>query len=89
MPRVGGVEQERVEHRDERLRALEAEALLPEVLRVQEALERLGRVQALEDAALLLGSSGGSACAPSTCSWIHSFWSGSWMCMYSTPMVRA
>ena len=25
----------------------------------------------------------------STCSWIHSFWSGSWMCMYSTPTVRA
>ena len=25
---------------------------------------------------------------PSTRSWIHSFWSGSWMCMYSTPTVR-
>ena len=36
-----GVEQE-VEHRDQRLRAFEAEALLPEELRVQEALERLG-----------------------------------------------
>ena len=25
----------------------------------------------------------------STRAWIHSFWSGSWMCMYSTPIVRA
>ena len=26
--------------------------------------------------------------APSICSWIHRFSSGSWMCMYSTPTVR-
>ena len=51
--RVGGLGAERVEHRDERLGAFEAEALLPEVLRVQEALERLGRVEPLEDAVLL------------------------------------
>ena len=60
----------------------------PEVLRVQEALERLGRVEPVEDAALLLGRDAGAGGA-STCSWIHSFWSGSWMCMYSTPTVRA
>ena len=26
---------------------------------------------------------------PSTWRWIQSFWSGSWMCMYSTPTDRA
>ena len=44
----GRVEQE-VEHRDERLGALEAEALLAQVLRVQEPLEGLGRVERRED----------------------------------------
>ena len=44
----GRVEQE-VEHRDQRLGAFEAEALLAQVLRVQEPLERLGRVQRRED----------------------------------------
>jgi hypothetical protein len=39
---------------DGRLAALEAEALLADVARVQEALEDLGLVQRLEDAALLL-----------------------------------
>ena len=39
---VGGAVEQEVEHRDERLGAFEAEALLPEVLRVQEPLERLG-----------------------------------------------
>ena len=48
-----GVEQER-EHRDQRLRAFEAEALLPEELRVQEALERLGRVEPGEDLDLVV-----------------------------------
>ena len=38
-----------------RLGALEAEALVAHVLRVQEPLERLGRVQPLEDVALVLG----------------------------------
>ena len=80
------VEQE-VEHRDQRLRAFEAEALLPEELRVQEALERLGRVQRGEDARASRRRSA-STCTPSTCCWIHAFWSGSWMCMYSTPIVR-
>ncbi len=50
---VGGEGAQRVEHRHERLGPLEAEPLLPEVLRVQEALERLGRVQPLEDPVLL------------------------------------
>ena len=54
---------------------------------MQEALERLGRVEPLEDPVLL--RRGGDRRAPSTRSWIHSFWSGSWMCMYSTPTVRA
>ena len=47
------VEQER-EHRDQRLRAFEAEALLAEELRVQEPLERLGRVEPAEDLDLVV-----------------------------------
>ena len=52
--RVARARAERVEHGHERLRPFEAEALLPQVLRVQEPLERLGRVEPLEDAVLLL-----------------------------------
>jgi hypothetical protein len=33
-------------------------------------------------------SASGTTLTPSTCSWIQRFCSGSWMCMYSTPMVR-
>ena len=51
---VGGLRQQRVEHGDGRLRALEREALLSQVLGVQEALERLGGVQLVEDVALLV-----------------------------------
>jgi hypothetical protein len=42
----GGLDQ-RVEHRDERARALEREALLPDVLDVQELLERVRLEHAL------------------------------------------
>ena len=49
----GGVEQ-RVEQHDGRLRALEAEPLLPDVAGVQEALEHLRRVETAEDVPLLL-----------------------------------
>ena len=41
--------------RDRRLRAFEAEALLADVLGAEEALEGLGRVEAVEDVALLVG----------------------------------
>ena len=51
---VGGGAGQRVEHRDERLGAFEAEPLLAEVLGVQEALERLGGVEPFEDAVLLV-----------------------------------
>ncbi len=51
---VGGAVDEEVEHRDQRLRAFEAEALLAEELGVQESLERLGVVQRGEDAALVV-----------------------------------
>ena len=53
-PGVGGFVEEELQHRDERLAAFEAEALLPEVLRVEEALERLGRVERGEDLELLV-----------------------------------
>ena len=41
----------------------------------------------LEDVALLVGGRA-RASTPSTCSWIQRFSSGSWMCMYSMPIVR-
>jgi hypothetical protein len=75
-----------VEDRDGRLGALEAEALLADVLGGEELLEGLGGVEPAEDVALLVGVELGLT--PSTCSWIQRFSSGSWMCMYSMPMVR-
>ena len=85
---VGRAVDQEVEHRDQRLGAFEAEALLAEELRVQEALERLGAVQRRRgcDACRRVDV---SPCTPSTFCWIQAFWSGSWMCMYSTPIVRA
>ena len=55
---LGRLVQDGVEQRDRRLGPLEAEALLADVAGVQEALEGLGRVQALEDVVLLLGREG-------------------------------
>jgi hypothetical protein len=52
---VGGGLADRVEQRDQRLAALDAEPLLPHVLGVQEALERLGRVEAAQDPQLVVG----------------------------------
>ena len=51
---VGRAVEEELEHRDQRLRAFEAEALLTQELRVQEAFERLGAVQGRQDAALVV-----------------------------------
>ena len=53
--RVGRFGAERVEHGNEGLGTFEAEPLLPEVLGVQEPLERLGRVEPFEDSQLLGG----------------------------------
>ncbi len=52
---LGGLGQDLVEHRDDRLTALEAEPLLSDELGLQERLERLGGVQPTQDAQLLLG----------------------------------
>ena len=49
-PAARGVVEHAVEERDERLAALEREALVADVLRVQEALEALGLDQLLQDA---------------------------------------
>src|SRR5690606_4912819 len=49
-----GAVDDAVEQRDERLAALEREALLADVLRLQERLERLGLVELAEDAQLLV-----------------------------------
>jgi hypothetical protein len=50
---VGRLLDERVEHRDGALGPLEREALVSDVLRVQETLERLGGSDAVEDVDLL------------------------------------
>ena len=47
-----------VEQRDQRLRPFEPEALLPDELRVEEALEELGRADLLEDAQPLVRGEG-------------------------------
>ena len=52
---VGGGREDRVEDRDRRLGALEPEALRAHVLRGEELLERLGRVEPFEQAAELVG----------------------------------
>lgn len=49
---LGGLVEHRVEQRDDGLAALQREALLADVLRLQERLERLGRVQLAEDVLL-------------------------------------
>ena len=51
---LGGRVDDRVEQRDDGLAALQREALLADVLRLQEGLEGLGRVQPAQDAQLLL-----------------------------------
>ena len=51
---IGGIGDHGVEQRDQRLAALQREALLADVLGLQEGLEGLGRVEAAEDAELLL-----------------------------------
>ena len=51
---VDGLVEDRVEDHDRRLRTFEAETLLPDVAGVEEALEDLGRVETVEDVALLL-----------------------------------
>ena len=84
---VGRVGEDLVEDRDRRLGTLDAEPLRADVLRGEELLERLGRVQPLEDPVLLfLGRL--LVLAVSTLSWIQICSSVFWMCMYSTPIVR-
>ena len=65
---LGGALQDLVEQRDERLAALEAEALLADVLGLQERLERLGLVELAEDAQLLVVAGLLRTCAR-RCSW--------------------
>ena len=53
-PLVGGGLEDGVEDRDQALAALDAEALLPDPLGAEELLERLGRVEPVEDVALVV-----------------------------------
>ncbi len=57
-PRRPGVLDDRVEQRDQRLPALEREALLADVFGLQELLEGLGRDQPLEEAERVLRGAG-------------------------------
>jgi hypothetical protein len=82
-----GVLDHGVEHRDQALAALAREALLPDVARVQVALEGLGGGDALEDPLLLRGSKAGVESVPSKRFWIQRFSSVEEMYMYSMPMV--
>ena len=52
--RLGGGLQHLVQQRDQRLAALQREALLADVLGLQEGLERLGRVEPVEHVLLLV-----------------------------------
>ena len=62
LPGHGGGVDHGVEQRHGRLGPLQAEPLLADVLGLEELLERLGGVQAIEDPALLLGAElGGDA----------------------------
>ena len=58
---LGGARQDAVEQRDDRLAALEREALLADELGLQEGLERLGGVEPAQDAQLLLAGGLGVA----------------------------
>ena len=59
-PLVGRDVEDRLEGHDRRLPALEAEALLADVARVQEAFEDLGLVQRLEHAMLVVDAQRGT-----------------------------
>ena len=86
-PASAALGEDLVEDRDRRLGALDAEPLRADVLRGEELLERLGGVQALEDAVLLLlGRRRAARSRPWL--WIQRCSSVFWMCMYSTPIVR-
>src|SRR6266498_3273856 len=78
--------QDLIEERDQRLAALQREAPLADVLRLQARLEGLGGVEPVEDVLLLVGR--GFSWWRSTREAIQRRSSGSWMCMYSTPTRR-
>ena len=88
--RARGVVEDAVQQRDERLAALQREALVADVLRVQEALEALRLHQLLQDAPAGRRRPGRLRLrVDSIRSCSQSLRSGSAMYMYSTPMVAA
>ena len=73
---------------DEALAAFQREALLADVLGVQEALQAFGGGQAVEDVLLLLGGEVAACCGCDSSFCCHQrFWPWSLMYMYSAPMV--
>ena len=77
-----------LERRDQRLRAIEAEALGAGVLDVEELLEALGLDQLVEDRLLALGRELDLLVGPFHALLDPGFASGSEMCMNSTPTVE-
>ena len=76
-----------VQRRDGDLAAFQAEALGGDVALLAERLEALRpRSAAAGWCAFRPAFSAVSQGAPSTRRWIQDFWSGSWMCMNSTPI---
>ena len=83
---VGGLVQDGVQHRDQALAALQAEALVAGVLVVQEALEGVGLAELVQDLELIvLGQLGGDALDVLLIQAFSSDWA---LCMYSTVPVR-
>ena len=82
---VGGLVQDGVQHRDQALAALQAEALVAGVLVVQEALEGVGLAELVQDLELIVLGQLEDALDGS---WIQAFSSDWALCMYSTVPVR-
>ncbi len=77
-----------LERRNQRLGAIEAEALGAGELDVEELLEALGLDQLVEDRLLAFVGEGDRLVRPSMRAWIQAFSVGSEMCMNSTPSVE-
>ena len=85
--RLGGGFDDGVQCGNADLGAFKPEALGGDEALLAERLEAFRLGQLLQDRALRFGA--GERCAsgaPSTRRWIQAFWSGSWMCMNSTPI---
>ena len=80
--------QDRFERRHQRFGALDAEPLGAGIATVEKPLEGLGGGQDLAGSPFLSAAdSTGRRCRFSNFCWIQARSAGTWMCMYSTPIV--